>query len=89
MSRAAMKVRHPSKVRHEGYGRLVGRSRLPCKACVRVQGSSIDIATWSACLSPNSACEVRIVRFGPKGTHYTTGDTIAGPWVNAIATRKR
>lgn len=83
-----MKVRHPNRVRHEGWGRLVGRSRLPCKTCVRVPGADVDIATWSACLGHGGRCEVRIVRFGPKGTHYTTGHTTAGPWVNAIATRK-
>lgn len=88
MPKAAMKVRHPNKVRHSGYGRLVGRSRLPCRTCVRVPGSDVSIGTWMHCPDKGGCCEVKIVRFGPKGTHYTTGDTNAGPWVNAIATRR-
>lgn len=87
MTRAAMKVRHPNKVRHPGNGRLVGRSRLPCSTCVRVPGGDVDIGTWLHCRH-SGQCEVKVIRFGGKGTHYTTGDAVAGPWVNAIATRK-
>lgn len=86
MPAAAMKVPHPNRVRHES-GQLVGRSRLPCQNCVRVPGSDVSIGTWLHCRRPGQ-CEVKVVRFGPKGTHYTTGKTTAGPWVNAIATRK-